>query len=399
VPDSERDFDTFTAYKFCSMKYLFFLLLVSATFVNAQQNPPKTYPNQTEGDYKISNFPFQSGETALPELDIHYTTLGQPIKDNTGKVINAVLIMHGTTGSGANFLSPLFGGNLFGPGQLLDATKYYIILPDGIGHGHSSKPSDGLHMRFPKYTYDDMVLADYRLLTEHLGVNHLRLCMGTSMGAMHTWVWGYTYPDFMDALMPLASLPVAIAGRNRILRKMAIECIETDPAWKNGEYTSPPEVGLRGAYGPFFFMTSSPWHLQERAPAREAAEKLLDNGVAAFLKNTDPNDFIYAFDASRNYDPSPYLDKIKAPLLAVNSADDEVNPPELGIMETEIKKVVKGRYILLPWSEKTSGHGTHSNPTIWGDYLKELLTISTLAEARPTTKPHTSPRPISSAAH
>jgi homoserine O-acetyltransferase len=200
------------------MKYLLFLLLASTTLTNAQQTTTTTYPNQTEGDYKISNFSFQSGETTLPELNIHYITLGQPIKDNTGKVTNAILIMHGTTGSGANFLSPLFAGNLFGPGQFLDANKFYIILPDGIGHGRSSKPSEGLHMRFPKYTYDDMVLADYRLLTEHLGVNHLRLCMGTSMGAMHTWVWGYTYPDFMDALMPLASLPVAIAGRNRILR-------------------------------------------------------------------------------------------------------------------------------------------------------------------------------------
>ncbi|HLX65367.1 MAG TPA: alpha/beta fold hydrolase [Puia sp.] len=361
------------------MKFLFILFLLFTTFATAQQTPATTYPNQTEGDFKIKNFPFQSGETTLPELKIHYITLGLPVKDNSGKVINAVIIMHGTTGSGANFLSGTFAGNLFGPGQLLDAGKYYIILPDGIGHGHSSKPSDGLHMRFPKYTYDDMVLADYRLLTEHLGVNHLRLCMGTSMGAMHTWVWGYTYPDFMDALMPLASLPVAIAGRNRILRKMAIEAIESDPTWKNGEYTTAPEEGLRGAYGPFFFMTSSPWRLQQRAPTREAAEKLLDNGVTAFIKNTDANDFIYAFDASRNYDPSPNLGKIKAPLFAVNSADDEVNPPELGIMETEIKKVAKGRYILLPWSEKTSGHGTHSNPSIWGDYLKELLTISTPA--------------------
>ena len=358
------------------MKYLLILLALTTNIAIAQQPPTPAYPNQTEGDFKIKNFPFQSGETTLPELNIHYTTLGQPIKDDNGKVTNAILIMHGTTGSGANFLSPLFAGNLFGAGQLLDASKYFIILPDGIGHGHSSKPSDGLHMRFPKYTYDDMALADYRLLTEHLGVNHLRLCMGTSMGAMHTWVWGYTYSDFMDALMPLASLPVAIAGRNRVMRKMAIEAIESDPAWKNGEYTSTPETGMRGAYSSLFFMTSSPWQLQKRAPTREAAEKLLDNGVTAFLKGADPNDVIYAFDASRNYDPSPYLGKIKAPLFAVNSADDEVNPPELDIMETEIKKVAKGRYILLPWSEKTSGHGTHSNPTIWGDYLKELLAVS-----------------------
>ncbi|HEV3325912.1 MAG TPA: alpha/beta fold hydrolase [Puia sp.] len=372
-----------TAYLLLTLGFLFFACAPSPAQKPAPASPaaaphaPASFPGQTEGDFKIKNFPFQSGETTLAELNLHYTTLGQPVKDNTGKTTNAILIMHGTTGSGSNFLSQLFAGNLFGPGQLLDASKYYIILPDGIGHGKSSKPSDGLHMKFPKYTYDDMVLADYRLLTEHLGVNHLRLCMGTSMGAMHTWVWGYIYPDFMDALLPLASLPVAIAGRNRIMRKMAIEAIESDPAWKNGEYTTVPEAGMRGAYSSLFFMTSSPWHLQQRAPTREAAEKMLDNGVASFLKNQDPNDLIYAFDASRNYDPSPYLTKIKAPLFAINSADDEVNPPELGIMETEIKQVAKGRYILLPWSEKTSGHGTHSNPTVWGNYLQELLTITT----------------------
>jgi homoserine O-acetyltransferase len=221
-----------------------------------------------------------------------------------------------------------------------------------------------------------MVLADYRLLTEHLGVNHLRLVMGTSMGAMHTWVWGYTYPDFMDALMPLASLPVAIAGRNRMLRKMAIEAIESDPAWMQGEYRNAPSMGLRGAYYSLFFMTSSPLQLQKRAPTREQAEQVLDNGERNFISNTDANDFIYQFDASRDYDPSPSLGKIKAPLFAINSADDEVNPPELGIMEKEIKKVEKGRYILLPISAQTAGHGTHSIPAIWGDYLKELLSLS-----------------------
>jgi homoserine O-acetyltransferase len=334
-------------------------------------------PDSTEADYKIANFPFQSGETALPALTVHYTTFGKPVKDANGKTTNAILIMHGTTGNGHNFINQLFAGHLFEPGQLLDATKYYIILPDAIGHGNSSKPSNtGLHMRFPKYTYDDMVLADYRLLTEHLGVNHLRLCMGASMGAMHTWVWGYTYPDFMDALMPLASLPVAIAGRNRMLRKMAIEAIEADPAWQNGEYSTQPVLGLRGAAAALFFMTSSPLQLQKRAPTRQTAEQLLDNMMASYLKSLDANDFIYAVDASRNYDPSPYLSKIKAPLFAVNSADDEVNPPELGIMEKEIKNVVKGRYILLPITDQTSGHGTHSNPTIWGDYLQQLLAES-----------------------
>jgi homoserine O-acetyltransferase len=357
--------------KFASLLVIVFIIGITAA--QSQQTPAPKYPNQTEGDFKINNFPFQSGETTLPVLNIHYITLGQPARDKNGKVTNAVLIMHGTTGSGENFLSSLFAGNLFGPGQLLDASKYFIILPDGIGHGHSSKPSDGLHMKFPQYTYDDMVLAQYRLITEHLDVNHLRLVMGTSMGAMHSWVWGYTYPDFMDALMPLASLPIQISGRNRMLRRMSIEAVESDPVWKNGEYTGIPETGMRGAYAVLFFMTSSPWQLQKRAPTCDAADQLVDRGIAGFLKHQDPNDFIFAMNASRNYDPSSHLDKIKAPLFAINSADDEVNPPELGIMDTEIKKVAKGRYILLPWSEKTSGHGTHSNPKIWGDYLKELL--------------------------
>ena len=336
---------------------------------------PASYPAPVEGDYKVKNFEFADKEV-LPELSLHYATLGTPHKGKDGKTDNAVLIMHGTTGWVGNFLTPGFGGRLFGPGQLLDARKYFIILTDNIGHGKSSKPSDGLHMKFPQYTYDDMVRADYLVITEGLGINHLRLVMGTSMGGMHTWVWGYTYPDFMDALMPLASLPVEIAGRNRFVRKMAIEAIESDPAWKGGEYTAPPETGMRGAYSSLFWMTSSPLQLQKKAPTRELAEKMLDEAVQGFIKRQDPNDFIYAMDASRFYNPSPHLGQIKAPLFAVNSADDEVNPPELGIMEREIKKVAKGRYILLPITDQTSGHGTHSNPAIWGNYLKELLEIS-----------------------
>jgi homoserine O-acetyltransferase/O-succinyltransferase len=353
---------------------LFALLACQASL--AQTAPaPLSFPDQAEGDYLIKNFPFQSGETTLQALTIHYTTLGKPVKDSKGRVVNAVIIMHGTSGNGHSFLSQQFAGGLFGPGQLLDASNYYIILPDGIGHGKSSKPSDGLHMKFPKYTYDDMVLADYKLLTEHLGVNHLRLVMGTSMGAMHTWVWGYTFPDFMDALMPLASLPVAIAGRNRMMRKMAIDMMEMDPAWKGGDYTSEPSLGLRGAGSSLFFMTSSPLQLQKRAPTRDLAEKTLD-ALEKYYQTLDANDFIYQLDASRNYNPSPWLQKIKAPLFAVNSADDEVNPPELGILDKEIKNVAKGRYILLPITDQTSGHGTHSNPSVWGDYLKELLAIS-----------------------
>jgi homoserine O-acetyltransferase len=355
---------------FFSLVYFSFTLLCARPAL--AQNEPAKYPDQTEGDYSIKGFHFVSGET-LPELTIHYTTLGKPVKDKNGKTTNAVIIMHGTTGSGRNFLTRQFAGGLFGPGQLLDASKYFIILPDGLGHGKTSKPSNGLHMKFPKYTYDDMVAAQYSLVTVKLGINHLRLVMGTSMGAMHTWVWGYTYPDFMDALMPLASLPVAIAGRNRMMRKMAISLIEMDPAWKGGEYSSEPTVGLTGAASSLFFMGSSPLQLQKRAPTRQQAETTLDAMEKNYLATLDANDLIYQFDASRDYDPSPHLSQIKAPLYAINSADDEVNPPELGIMDREIKKVAKGKYILLPITDQTAGHGTHSNPAVWGTYLAELL--------------------------
>lgn len=360
------------------MKNLYLLLLVLFTVhcLYAQNNTtPRwipNYPSPVEGDFKVKNFAFQSQEK-LPEMSLHYTTIGQPTKGKDGKVNNAILIMHGTTGNGAGFLNQRFAGNLFGPGQLLDATRYYIILVDGIGHGKSSKPSNGLHMRFPKYTYDDMVKAQYLLLTEHLKVDHLRLVMGTSMGGMHTWVWGYTYPDFMDALMPLASLPVEIAGRNRMTRIMAIDLIKMDPEWKGGEYTEQPKVGLTGAISSLFFMGSSPLQLQKSAPTREQAEAAYARTRSSYLTSLDANDFIYAFDASRYYNPAPHLEKIKAPLIAINSADDEVNPPELGLMEKEIKKVKDGKYILLPITDQTSGHGTHSNPIVWGNYLKELL--------------------------
>jgi homoserine O-acetyltransferase len=332
-------------------------------------------PTPLEGDYQVKNFTFASGEK-LDNLNLHYATLGKPQKDKKGMVTNAVLVMHGTTGSSKDLLTERFSGHLFGPGQLLDAAKYYIVFTDAIGHGKSSRPSQGLRMRFPKYTYDDMVKAQYLLLTQHLGINHLRLVMGTSMGAMHTWVWGYTYPDFMDALMPLASMPVEIAGRNRIMRKMAIDLIEMDPAWHNGDYTTQPKVGLSGAVSSLIFMGSSPLQMQMAAPTRLEAEAYLEKTRNRYLSMLDANDVIYAFDASRFYNPEPHLGSIKAPLFAVNSADDEVNPPELSIMEKEIKKVAKGRYILLPITNQTSGHGTHSNPAIWGNYLEDLLILS-----------------------
>src|SRR6476661_8667911 len=253
----------------------------------AQTAAPRTnYPAPVEADFVVKDFKFKSGEI-LPELKLHYLTIGTPAKDNNGVVRNAVLIMHGTGGTGAQFLSPQFGNVLFGPGQLLDATKYFIILPDAIGHGGSSKPSDGLRTKFPHYNYDDMVLGQYRLVTEKLGVNHLRLVMGTSMGAMHTWVWGETYPDFMDALMPLASAPVEIAGRNRIMRKMIMDAIRNDPAWNNGEYKTQPVEGLAAAENILILMGSAPlvWHQQ--GATRDTADKFYEGRVKAGIASTD----------------------------------------------------------------------------------------------------------------
>jgi homoserine O-acetyltransferase len=334
-----------------------------------------SFPQVSEGDYIIENFHFEDG-SSLAQLNIHYTTLGKPLKNENGKILNAILIMHGTTGSGHSFLNEKFAGNLFNPGQLLDATKYYIILPDGIGHGKSSKPSDGMQVNFPRYTYHDMVKAQYELVTAHLKVNHLRMVMGTSMGGMHSWIWGYTYPDFMDALMPLASAPVEIAGRNRMFRKAVINCIESDPQWKGGAYEKQPELGLACAASTAYLLmgANKTWH--KMAPTGQVADSLLLAMIKRFVDRTDANDLIYQMDASRNYNPAPIISKIKAPLFAVNSADDEINPPELGIMEKEISKVKNGRYILLPITEETTGHGTHSNPKVWGDFLQELLELT-----------------------
>ena len=329
------------------------------------------YPAPTEGDFTIKNFHFASGET-LPELKLHYRTLGTVHKDRNGHVDNAVLIMHGTGGAGTQFLQDRFAGELFGPGQPLDVTKYFIVLPDDIGHGKSSKPSDSLRMKFPRYNFDDMVLAEYRLLTEKLKIDHLRLVMGTSMGAMHTWVWGETYPDFMDALMPLASVPTQIAGRNRVLRKMFMDAIRNDPEWKNGEYASQPR-GLVDALHILLIMGSSPLQWQKEAPDRDSADKYLDNRIAALMKDEDANDCLYQFDASRDYNPQPKLGTIKAPLLAINSADDEINPPELGILEREIKNVPRGRAVIIPISDATHGHSTHTWAAVWKDQLLALL--------------------------
>ncbi|HYG97744.1 MAG TPA: alpha/beta fold hydrolase [Terriglobales bacterium] len=329
------------------------------------------FPQASEHDFTIRNYQFKNGES-LPELRIHYRTLGTIHRSADGKVDNAVLIMHGTTGSGAQFMRESFAGELFGPGQPLDAAKFFIVLPDGIGHGGSSKPSNGLRARFPKYTYDDMVSAVHRLLTEGLKVDHLRLVMGTSMGGMHTWVFAERYPNFVDAVMPFASLPVQIAGRNRMWRKIAMDAITTDPAWKNGEYTQQPR-GLAIASGMLALMSSNPVIRQRELPTRDQADKFLDTQAAEYLKTADANDVLYALNASRDYDPSTQLGKIVAPLLAVNSADDLINPPELGILEREIKKVKRGTAIVIPLSDETVGHGSHTKATLWKQYLVRLL--------------------------
>src|SRR5438045_1327983 len=329
------------------------------------------YPAPTEADYVIRDFKFASGEM-LPELKIHYRTIGKAVKDEKGAVRNAVLITHGTTGSGGQFIRPEFAGELFGAGRLLDATKFFIVLPDGIGHGKSSKPSDGMHAKFPRYGYVDMVEAQYRLLTDALGVNHARLVMGTSMGGMHTWLWGETHPDFTDALMPLASLPTQISGRNRGWRRMVIDAIRNDPAWNGGEYkTQPPS--LRTAAEMLWLMSSNPVLRQKESSTLAKTDENLDKFVDQIVKADDANDVLYALEASHDYDPGPNLEKIRAPLLAINSADDLINPPELGILEREIKRVSHGRAVVIPLSDKTRGHGSHTIAALWKDQLLKLV--------------------------
>jgi homoserine O-acetyltransferase len=353
--------------------YLISILLPFSVLNICAQAP--AFPSPVPGDFVIKSFTFESGKT-LPELKIHYVTIGKPEKNKDGMVTNAVLILHGTGGSHAQFLGRGFGGVLFGKGQLLDAEKYFIVIPDNIGHGDSSKPSNGLHARFPHYCYHDMINAQYRLLTEKLGVNHVRLMMGTSMGGMHSWLWGEMYPDFMDALMPLASLPMEISGRNRYFRRMMMDPIKNDPDWQDGEYKTQPIRGLTAAIYTLIMMGSSPLQMQKQMPSKATADSAFDATMKARLASTDANDLLYQVDASRDYDPQPKLETIKAKLLAVNSADDAVNPPELGIVEKEIKRVRYGRFVLLPITEETRGHGTHTIAAIWQKYLAELLKAS-----------------------
>ncbi len=350
-----------------------FLPISFAAVLSAQQASPA--PSPKEGDYVSADFRFKSGER-MPGLRMHYASFGTPARNANGRVTNAVLLLHGTSGTGRQFLAPQFAGVLFGPGQLLDVTRYYVILPDNIGHGKSSKPGDGMHAHFPQYDYDDMVALQHELLEKGLGIDHLRLILGTSMGCMHAWVWGETYPDFADALMPLACQPVQIAGRNRAWRKMVIDGIREDPEWKNGEYAAQPLSALEVAADMFFIAGGAPLQMQKSFSTREATDAAAQDFAKRFIADHDANDLLYAVNASRNYDPSPQLEKVTVPVMFVNSADDFINPPELGIAEREIKRVKKGRFVLIPISEQSHGHGTHTWAALWQQYLKELLESS-----------------------
>src|SRR5580698_5749314 len=305
------------------------------------QAPANNQP--AEGDFVLRDFKFRSGEQ-LAQLRLHYRALGKPARDAAGHVTNAVLLLHGTGGSGEQFLAPQFAGELFGPGQPLDLTRFFIILPDGIGHGGSSKPSDGMHAHFPQYDYDDMVAAQHLLLTEGLAVDHLRLLFGTSMGCMHSFVWGETYPSFADALMPMACLPVQIAGRNREWRKMLMDAIRNDPDWKDGEYKVEPKQALRAAQDLLIIAGSAPVLMQKQLPTRDAADKYVADSVESRIASLDANDLLYQVNASRNYDPSPRLEEITAPVMWINSADDFINPPELGIAEKQSARLKNSKF-------------------------------------------------------
>ena len=346
-------------------------VLISVVFlrVGAQQSQ---IPQPTQGDVVLKAFHFRSGETM--DVKMHYRAYGTLRKNAQGVATNAVIVMHGTGGSGSNFVGANFAGELFGPGQLLDVTKYYVVLSDDVGHGQSSKPSDGMHAKFPQYGYLDMVEAEHKLM-EALGANHLRLVMGTSMGCMHSWLWAEEYPDAMDAVMPLACLPTQIAGRNRMWRRVVIDAIKNDPEWKGGEYTTQPQ-SLKTAAEMLFLVGDNPVRRQRASPTLERADQTLDANTASYIKANDANDVLYAISSSRDYDPGPKLEKIKAPLFAVNFADDLINPPELGILEKEITRVPKGKAVVVPFSERTVGHGTHTMAAVWKQYLEELLKSS-----------------------
>jgi len=333
----------------------------------------RTWPGVKESDFTLRDFHFRSGEV-LPELQIHYRTLGTPIFDAKHRITNAVMILHGTGGDGSTFLRPIFAGELFGPGQPLDTRHYFLILPDAIGHGKSSKPSDGLHAKFPHYDYDDMVEAEHGLARDGLKVDKLRLILGTSMGCMHAFIWGETYPADARALAPFACLPVRIVGRNRLWRRMVIDAIQSDPAWQGGEYKQEPSQGLRAASDILWIAGSAPQQMQKAMATAEQVDETFQQRTAEELSKLDANDMLYQVDSSRDYDPSAGLEKITAPMLWINSADDFINPPELGIAQAQATRLPHGRFILLPISENTHGHGTHTWAVAWKDELARFMT-------------------------
>ncbi len=350
--------------------FLMSAVVLSGGLAARGQTDASTWPT-TDGAVVLKDFKFGSGET-LPELKLHYLTLGSPHRNAAGHVDNAVLLLHGTGGNAHSLLNPVFSDVLFVPGGLLDIAKYFLILPDDIGHGQSSKPSDGMHAHFPAYDYDDMVRSQ-RMMLDEMKVDHLRLILGTSMGCMQSFVWGETYPQFMDALAPFACLPVQIAGRNRMMRYMVIQDIKLDAAWMGGEYKTEPQDGLRAANELLLVMGSAPLLMQKQEPTRDAAEQYVDKYLSRTMASTDANDMIFYVNASRNYDPSAKLETIAAPVLWINSADDFINPPELGFAEKMVKRIPHGRFILIPISDATRGHGTHTIAAVWKEYLAEFM--------------------------
>jgi homoserine O-acetyltransferase len=357
-----------------------FALIAAAALQAAQPVPiPRAWPTR-EGDVGLKDFRFRDGE-ALPELRMHYTTLGEPHRNAAGAIDNAVVVLHGTGGAAWQFLRPQFADELYGPGQPLDIRKYWIILPDNIGHGNSSKPSDGLRMKFPKYDYDDMVDAQYRMLRA-LGVTHLRLIFGTSMGCMHAFVWGETHPTFMSALMPMACEPIEIAGLNRMWRQLAINGIEADPAWQGGNYAKEPLAGLRSAENLLFVAGSAPLYYQAQYPTRGVASAYAEDRVSSGIKELDANDLIYQLDSSRNYNPWLKLEAITAPMMWINSADDFINPRNLPTPLLAVKRMKDARFRLIAETPETRGHGTHT----WAKFWKADL-ISLLARTEPDRRP------------
>jgi homoserine O-acetyltransferase len=354
------------------MRAWILLLLLPTCSIAQQSPPPQRLLGFAEGSYVIKDFRFRSGQS-LPELRLAYVTLGTPLRDVAGHIRNAVLLLHGTGDSHESFLDPDIADFLYGPGQALDLRKFYLVLPDALGHGKSSKPSDGLRAGFPNYGYEDMVVAEYRLVTEGLGIRHLRLVMGESMGGMHTWLWGTRYPDAMDGLVPLACYPVQIAGRNWLWRRVMIEAIRSDPEWNNGNYTKQPRewAAISGLVGA---MVTSPVFLQAKYPTRAAVDARFDRNLESTFRNDDANDKLYAYSASKDYDPEPDLERIRAKLLAINFADDEINPPQLGILEREMPRVKNGSFVIVPATEKTNGHLTAGRAEFWQAHLAAFMT-------------------------